>query len=216
MAFEFTPSTTRPTEAFWRLTLSGGAQTHTFLLAGTVAEPRVSLERPSLQFRQQLVGSAASPEVVHLVNAEAVAFPFEVTGLAAVLEAAGLDLGALKVTPMSGVIPPNASLPLELAFSPPREGAFNLNVTVTVARKSMPLTLNVKGEGYGLHDRLTLSEGGSAAGASADAGAGGTGQGVDLAPSGVNFLDFGAVPVQEKSVRRITLSNGGSWAFDFA
>ena len=47
---------------------------------------------------------------------------------------------------------------VELSFAPTLEKQFNFNVELGVKNKSRPLVLNVKGEGYAIHDALLLED----------------------------------------------------------
>ncbi len=58
---------------------------------------------------------------------------------------------SLTVTPMSGVVPPQGQIPIEVLFQPKYELAFNYNLICNVKRKARPLVLNVKGEGCKIH-----------------------------------------------------------------
>jgi hydrocephalus-inducing protein len=49
---------------------------------------------------------------------------------------------------MSGTVPPQGSLPVEVLFRPKTELKFNYNLICKIKRKSRPIVLNVKGVGY--------------------------------------------------------------------
>lgn len=62
------------------------------------------------------------------------------------------DFGdSLIVTPMSGSIPPQSFIPIEIMFQPKYELEYNYNLLCNVKRKARPLVLNVKGQGYKIH-----------------------------------------------------------------
>lgn len=62
------------------------------------------------------------------------------------------DFGdSLKVSPLSGIVPPQTKIPIELTFQPKYELTYNYNLVCNVLRKERPLVLNVKGEGYKIH-----------------------------------------------------------------
>jgi hydrocephalus-inducing protein len=71
------------------------------------------------------------------------------------------------------------SLTLAATFSPAEERTYNYNVVCRVAKKPTKLTLNVKGEGYAIHDALLLE--------------GRDGSATPLAPRNINPIDFGQV-----------------------
>ena len=74
---------------------------------------------------------------------------------------------------------PNSSLALQVTFHPRVEAASNYNVACLVKRKPSRLMLNVKGEGYAVHNSLQME--------TAD------GQVVHLSPDVPNSIDFGQV-----------------------
>ena len=74
---------------------------------------------------------------------------------------------------------PNSSLAVQVTFHPRVEAASNYNVACLVKRKPSRLMLNVKGEGYAVHNSLQME--------TAD------GQLVHLSPDVPNSIDFGQV-----------------------
>lgn len=87
---------------------------------------------------------------------------------------------AVTFEPATGTVPPNSSVTLTALFAPREERGYNYNVVCRVAKKPTRLTLNVKGEGYAIHEMLALE--------------GGDGSVVPLAPRGApNVIDFGQV-----------------------
>ena len=83
------------------------------------------------------------------------AFAFEKTSLGAGF---GDGPATLDVAPLSGVVGPGAELPIEFSFGPSIEKLFNFNVELRVKNKPTPLAVNVKGEGYSIHDTLQLED----------------------------------------------------------
>lgn len=81
--------------------------------------------------------------------------------------------------PSSGTVQPNSSLALQVTFHPRVEAASNYNVACLVKRKPSRLMLNVKGEGYAVHNSLQME--------TAD------GQLVHLSPDVPNSVDWGQV-----------------------
>ena len=57
---------------------------------------------------------------------------------------------------MHGTIPANGKFPLTIRYLPTSEKTQNVNVTCNIRRKPHNLSLNLKGEGAGVHDTLTL------------------------------------------------------------
>lgn len=70
-------------------------------------------------------------------------------------------------------------LPVNIAFTPLTDKEINFNVICEVRRKTLPLTLNVKAEGYTMSCLLVCEDS--------------TGRRVDLTDQGVNEINFGEV-----------------------
>jgi len=104
---------------------------------------------------------------------------------------------------MSGVVPPQGELPIEVQFSPKLELTYNYNLVCNVKRKARPLVLNVKGEGYKIHHKIFCGE---------------PRQEVKQGAQGTTVtspLDFGEFFINEKKVRKVLLQNNGEFNFDF-
>lgn len=85
----------------------------------------------------------------------------------------------LTFEPSSGTVPARGQLTLAVTFAPTTTTTSNYNVVCLVKKKPSKLTLNVKGEGYAVHDSLHME--------SVD------GHLVELSPDTPNNLDFGQV-----------------------
>ena len=85
----------------------------------------------------------------------------------------------LTFEPSSGTVPAQGQLALAVTFAPSSAAPVNFNIMCTIKKKPIPLSLNVKGEGYAVHDSLQLQQ--------AD------GHLVDLSADTPNYLDFGQV-----------------------
>ena len=85
----------------------------------------------------------------------------------------------LTFEPSSGTVPAGGQLALAVTFAPSLATSTNFNVTCPVKRKPTKLTLNVKGEGYAVHDSLQMD--------------GADGRLVELSPDAPNTLDCGQV-----------------------
>lgn len=120
---------------------------------GSVIEPNVFFDVGKVNFGPLLLGGK-NKEIVHLKNLETVpmSFNFERESVKGELDYAD----SLSVSPMSGVIPPQSDIPLEIIFAPKVETSFNYNLLCSVKRKSRPVSLNVKGIGYILHHSVSL------------------------------------------------------------
>eukprot|EP00951_Prasinocladus_malaysianus_P037756 scaffold408084_cov47-Prasinocladus_malaysianus.AAC.1 len=77
----------------------------------------------------------------------------------------------------------------------------NYNVIMTVKNKPTRLALNVKGEGYVIHETVTV-----------DSAEGST---IELDPSVPNAVDFGQVIINQRVVKAICLVNSGEINYDF-
>jgi len=64
----------------------------------------------------------------------------------------------LRVSPLSGVVPAQSQIPIEIQFQPKYELSYNYNLTCNVKRKARPLVLNVKGEGYKIHHTVLADQ----------------------------------------------------------
>ena len=206
MVFEYSPDmqdAEGSQESFWQFNIPQHNITQMFLVAGRVLEPNVSMDKTHMNFSSVLLGATAR-ETVRLVNREYLPFSFNFDRSA--LQAPGdTSKPQLRVEPSSGVVPANSELPIEVVFSPTDEKSHNINLVCNVKRKPNKLSLNVKGEGSAVHDRLTLT----------DTGADGSTTEVDLSSDALNYVDFGHVHVNDCAVKRVVVSNSGKFNIDF-
>eukprot|EP00939_MAST-03C_sp_MAST-3C-sp1_P000134 g134.t1 len=200
MSFEYTPTVVGHHESFWRFTIPQRRIAAVFALVGSVKEPRVHLDTPHVHFRQVLVGTQSS-EIVHIVNSEHIPFSFSFDRD----DAEDADSSVVRVVPSRGVVPPNVKVPISVLFSPHAEGPHNANLVCDVKNKTKSLGLNVKGEGYAVHDRLFLADSKSRT----------AGHGIQLAFAGTNDVDFGTATINSKMSKQIVLENSGNFNFDF-
>ena len=100
------------------------------------------------------------------------------------------------------MVGPGTELPIELSFGPSIEKLFNFNVELRVKNKPTPLAVNVKGEGYSIHDTLLLEDA--------------AGRPVEISAHAPTQLDFGEVHIHDKVVRTLTVVNSGRFNFDVA
>lgn len=75
MVFDYTPLENETHESFWTFNIPQHQISAPFLLVGHVSEPRVSFDRPSVQFGKVLLG-ARSRNSIKLVNDEHLPFKF--------------------------------------------------------------------------------------------------------------------------------------------
>jgi len=201
MVFEFTPDINDLVESFWRFVIPQHNIEMPVLLVGSVAEPEVVLNTAHINFHANILNRTAK-QVIYLKNSEHLPFSFSVdpAALSAFNEEGAVKL---KMTPSSGVVGPESTLPINIFFTPLVERQFNWNMEIAVKKKSVPLFLNVKGEGYAIKPHLELLE-------EKDSHFS-----VPLRPNGVNALEFGSVHIHERRCKQIIINNTGSFAFDF-
>ena len=105
---------------------------------------------------------------------------------------------SLRVNPMSGVVPAQSQIPIEILFQPKHELNYNYNLLCNVKRKARPLVLNVKGEGYKIHHSVF-----------ADINR------VNVQSSEPFKFDLGDFFINEKKTKTVVLTNNGAFNFDF-
>ena len=210
MVFEYTPMETQDAEAFYHFRIPELGISQTVLLHGQVQEPRVALGASVLNFKQLLVG-ATSSETLVIRNQEHMpfAFEFDISALQGAARGVGRRQGArwheaqpLVIKPSSGVVPARGTLAVEVHFHPNEEKAYNYNIPGRIKKKPTLLNLNVKGEGYAIHEHLEMQGGGA--------------QEQQLTPELVAPAAFGEVSVHERASKRIVVTNSGKASFDFA
>ena len=198
MVFHFTPEAVDIAESHWRFQVPELQIDVPFLLVGTIQEPGVSLDRTRHDFGPLLIGQKAR-ETLHIVNTEHLpfSFSFEKTSFAA-----GPSSGesVVSVDPLTGVVGPNSSLPIELTFAPSLEKNFNFNMELRVRNKPQPLVLNVKGQGYTIHDTIHLADS--------------NGKLVEVSSYSPTRVDFGLVHVNDKIIRQLQITNSGRFNYD--
>jgi len=203
MVFEYTPDSEDIAETFFTFRIVEQGIAVPFLMVGHVVEPSVAFDVASVNFGKVLVGSR-SRETVMLSNNEHIPFGFNFDR--ATYEVPGGDgkRPVLAFEPSSGTVPPNSSIPVVVTFVPDVEKPLNYNVVAAVRKKPSRLTLNVKGEGYAIHETLEVESVGAVRPME-----------VVAAPS-KNAVDLGQVLINERCVRQISFVNSGSINFDFA
>ena len=203
MCFEYTPKTMGLHEAFWRFSIPQRNLTAVFLLVGNVVEPRVLLDTSRLQFDQVLVGSQ-STEFVNLVNQEHIPFSFSFD-LKGDEKQEDKQQSAVDIQPSQGVVPPNGNVRVAVTYAPRSEKSHNINLMCAIRNKAKPLALNVKGEGYAVHDSLRLIEASSEGFESI----------VPLSSDSENRVEFGNVTVNASASKYVVLENTGRVKYDF-
>ncbi|KAJ4461899.1 putative Hydrocephalus-inducing protein [Paratrimastix pyriformis] len=264
LTFEYVPETLDTVESLWMFHIREHKRSLPFLLVGQALEPRVSFARTHVNFQARLVGHSTT-ETVILQNLETVpfAFNFDMADLQAQLdlqrpgaggEAGGSPAAAAKavaaaggqpvvvLSPTAGSVGPESQVAIQVRFTPVSEIAYNFNLSCLVRKKATKLNLNVKGEGYRVHETLTLEPapelpGAPATAVSSPAAPRGTRaarlaaapppppqtrpvvlrpvESADTATTRPSLLEFGVVQVQETRVRNVTISNAGTYPMDF-
>ena len=168
---------------------------------GQTVEPNIFMDRNSLNFKSILVNRKAR-ETVKLINNESMAFQFSFEDMQ--FDTNHDQIPVLSYSPSFGVVGPKSEIPIDIIFTPNSEKLFNFNLVCNVKRKESHLGINIKGEGYDLHDSLV--------GEQYD------GSTVELA-AGQNYenlIDFGVLQMNDKGMKRITIINSGKFNFDFS
>ena len=129
------------------------------LFVGSVVEPNIAFSKSSVNFRRVLLGRCQK-EVLELVNNESMPFDFSFnkeTYEATDQFLRGSGKGpAVRFEPEQGTLRPNSSTSITVVYRPRAEVPVNYTSVCNVKHKPTPLTLNVKGEGYAVHEELHL------------------------------------------------------------
>eukprot|EP00759_Apiculatamorpha_spiralis_P009318 PhF_6_TR15973/c0_g1_i1/m.24996/K17570/HYDIN; hydrocephalus-inducing protein len=195
MQFQFTPESLTLREAFYKFTILGKLSVM-FCIVGKAVEPDVYFNRTKITFDKIQIG-AKGKQTIMLENHETVAFPFNFDRIPAELDSAPV----LSVTPVNGTVPPNSTQPIEIVFSPQSEDQYNYNLVCRVKKKTTPITCNVKGEGFTIHEQVTLRN--------AD------GMVNQLSSSTPNVVDLGRVYLKETAKRQFIIVNDGRYQIDY-
>ncbi|KAJ3270503.1 hypothetical protein HDV01_007759 [Terramyces sp. JEL0728] len=201
IAFEFFSESLETKESLWSFSLPEHGIRIPFLLIGNALEPNIYIDHSGVNFKSVLVGRHVK-EVVKLVNDEQVPFNFIFNDTSVETGANGMPM--LKFQPTHGILQPKSETSIEILFSPPAEKLYNFNLVCNIKKKPTPVTINVKGEGYQIHDSLQVEL------------ADGSMFELDSDESAQNNLDFGVVQINEKRIKRVYIINSGKFNFDFS
>ncbi len=164
-------------------------------MVGSVVEPNVFLGQGIINFGPLLIGGKNVEKVsMHNIEKIPIQFNFDRESIKGDPE----YLNSLKVEPLSGVIPAEGEVPIQITFEPKVQTEFNYNINCQVKRKSRPVCINVKGIGYILSHSVRLGD----------------------APASLSHLDpvdldFGSIFVNEKKMKTLFIENNGDFNFDF-
>lgn len=157
MAFEFEAIRVGVTEVAWTFEIpSQGVQVPVTFFA-RVAEPRVRLSVPSLNFERVLMGEHATADV-QLVNEESVPFhwAFDRGTYGASADAVRAGRAPVSIEPWRGALAARSAQALQIRFTPRGEASVNLTAMCEVRHKPEPLALNIKGHGFQIAAQLCL------------------------------------------------------------
>lgn len=170
-----------------------------FLLVGKAVEPDVFFNVSKLNFDCVQVGSATE-RLIYIENRDDVPFTFA-------FDRSSMEgtSSFLTVKPVSAAIAPRERLPITVIFTPQDEVEYNVPLVCHVKRSSVPLSVNVKGEGVGIHDALQIEA---------------AEEERDVAPVVVQrgtpvMLNLGRVQVDAVRVRNFVLSNMGNHSYRY-
>ncbi|KAJ3260794.1 hypothetical protein HK103_007357 [Boothiomyces macroporosus] len=199
--FDFYSETLETKESLWSFSLPEHGIRIPFLLIGSALEPNVYINHSGVNFKSVLVGRHVK-EVVKLVNEEQVPFNFTFNDTSVETGAKGVPV--LRFQPMHGTIPAQSETEIEILYAPPSEKLYNFNLVCNIRKKPTPVTINVKGEGYKIHDTLQVEL------------ADGSIFELDSDENAENNIDFGMVQINEKRIKRVYIINSGKFNFDFS
>jgi hydrocephalus-inducing protein len=122
-------------------------------------EPDICLSQTSINFKRVFVGRGQK-EKLELINNESLPFDFafdRATYDATEEFLQGTGKGpSVRFDPDQGTLRPNSRFPITVMYKPQAEMAVNYTAVCNVKHKPTALTINVKGEGYAVHEELYL------------------------------------------------------------
>lgn len=194
MAFEFSANTLGLRECRWSFMISGKASVP-FLLVGRAVEPDVFFSNSKINFGSVSLGSKSDTEIV-LENRDDAPFGFCFD------KAVLATTPFLSVKPSHGTIGPKDKLPITITFTPKDEQEYNMPLVCAVKKASTPLTVNVKGEGFTIHETLVLEQPGEE-------------EPIVAQRSQPMQINLGRVQLYDTVTRRFTLTNTGIYSFEY-
>jgi len=125
MVFEYIPDNVGEHETYWKFKIPNEEVVQPFMVVGFVVEPIVLFETGKINFGPLLLGGK-NREKINLINQEHLPFTF-FFNKDSVKE--NPDYGdSLQVTPMSGTVPPQSQMSIEVLFKPKYETDYNYNL----------------------------------------------------------------------------------------
>eukprot|EP00794_Sanderia_malayensis_P018879 gene18879-20779_t len=198
IVFEYLPESMDLVESFWRFFIQDYNVSVSFLLVGMATDPAVSFDKSHLNFKEFLIGHKVV-RTLNMINDEDRSFQFCFDKESCF--AAG-HVASLLIQPMEGVIEPRSKLPISVHFCPEIEQEVNFNLVCRVKKKTTPLTVNIKAEGFSIASKLTCEDS--------------QGNKVALSENGMNLINLGEVELNEKVVRQLYIENLGKFNLDFS
>ncbi|OWK16227.1 hypothetical protein Celaphus_00004320 [Cervus elaphus hippelaphus] len=195
--FQFTPSHLDISEAFWTFLIPEHNITVPFLLVGKATDPLINFDKSHINLSCLLIGREAR-ETVKIINKEEQEFHFAFQDTSRYSE--GFS-NSLVVCPMEGWVPPLSRFPIDIFFTPKKEGDVNFNLICNVKKKAHPLTLNVKAEGYSVNVEVKCKDR--------------NGSITLLTPSQTTTVNFYEVELNEYVQCEFSFINTGKFNFSF-
>ena len=203
--FQFTSQSVGISESFWRFEIAEIGITVPFLIVGQCLEPDVTFDKSHFKFPPLLIGHE-SVESIELINFDNQPYNFAFQDMTR--HAPGYT-NSLRIEPMQGVVAANGCLPIHIGFFATTNQKLNFNIVCQVDKKTHPLTLNVKAEGYSVESSVWIEDS--------------NGHSTELLPlmkssedqEVFNTINIGRMEVGEEQTRWITLVNDGKFNYDF-
>lgn len=148
MIFEFLPINMGTFESFYEFKIPEQNIRLLFLIVGIVKEPQIYIEPNSINFSNVLI-NRNNTKIIHIVNYDYIPFNYEFDDN--ILS----SNSNISISPSNGSIPPNGNLPIEVSFKPTDESFYNYTIPLYIQKKPSRLQLNIKGEGYVIHDKIS-------------------------------------------------------------
>jgi len=200
MVFEYIPDVDATVESFWRFEIADHGINIPLMFVGSVAEPDVKLDMSHLNFAAVMLGRKES-RVVNVVNNEHIPFSFVIDKSSIQQSLEGKPV--LDISPLSGVVGPEGTFPINVHFRPNREQDYNWNVSFQIKKKSGRVNLNVKGEGYAIRSLMSLKEEKDSIVSR------------PLEVNRVHQVDFGVVHMNETRVKQVVIKNDSKVTFNY-
>nr|CAH8857992.1 unnamed protein product [Trichobilharzia regenti] len=174
IGFEFIAYQLGLIESFWRFNVEKFGYSVPMLIVGETREPNIMFDQSHINFNAVLIGHKVSKNVL-LINQE-VPPPssslstsdyaimnveehssdiLEFEFLKSSLYSAGKQ-DSVTVEPMSGHISPGEKLPIQITFQALGEREVNINLQCRIKHRNLPLTLNIKAQGYTIHSSIWI------------------------------------------------------------